>query len=267
MKKIKEEILALKQDHTHGASYLAIKAIELIRKSALLIDVPDKTNFIEAMNFLAAELKLLRPSMISIHNLVSDYIENLNNNANNIPDLENLRQKAVFIADNIINQTLADRKSVIQKGAQLIRNNSTLMTCSYSSTVVEIIKKAHEAGKKFDIIIARSFSHYSTLAYGQIMAEKIALPLNINIISDETIAEHLIQADYVIIGADAVLKDGSIINGFPSLKIAEKAFMYNIPFYVVCEPHKIARETLIPQLEAGFELIPNQLITSIITGL
>lgn len=266
MKNLLEEIQALKSDQTHGASYLALQAVNILKKAAFDIEAADNISFIQAINSLAENIKNIRPSMVSIYNLVSDYAEKLNQEENRLLSLPSLRQKAARIADDITCQVLEKQKQTIKKGSTLIKDRSTLITCSYSSTIAETVKTAYAEGKRFDIIIARSCPKDSPYAYGEIMAAKLEVPLNIKVIADENIPSYLAQADYALIGADAVLHDRSVINGYPSLFLAEASFQHKIPFYVVCEPHKVAGENFRPHLEAGFELIPAPFITAIITG-
>lgn len=266
MKNIRQKIIDLQNDQTHGASYLALQAINILKKAALDIDAADRISFLQSMNSLAEELKNIRPSMVSIHNLVSDYIEELNQKENIALSFSDLRKKAACIADNIICQAMIKQKQTIQKGSRLIKDKSIVATCSYSSTIAETIKAAYREGKKFDIIIARSSPPGSSYAYGEILAEKLGVPLNIHIIPDENIPSFLPEADYVLLGADTVLADKRVINGYPSFITAETAFKSKKPLYVVCEPHKIARAEFTPHLEDGFELIPAHFITEIVAG-
>lgn len=266
MKEVKEAIYNLKNDQTHGASYLALEAVHILKKAALLVPTADNISFLQTMNHLAEDIKTIRPSMVSIYNLVSDYTAELNREGNTSLSLPDLRLKAAAIADSIINQVRERQKKTIQKGCQLIKDKSTLITCSYSSTIIETIKTAYRQGRRFDVLIARSQPPGSSHAYGERAAHQIDLPLNIQIIPDDIINLHLPQADYVLLGADTVLKDGSVINGYPSLALAREAFNRGIPCYVICETHKIAGENFIPHLEADFELIPSLFITQIITG-
>jgi translation initiation factor 2B subunit (eIF-2B alpha/beta/delta family) len=70
------------------------------------------------------------------------------------------------------------------------------------------------------------------------------------------------------VGADNFLCDGSLINGAPTYKLAEKAKECGIPFYSVCETTKANTMSYLGEkthLKEGFELIPSNLITGIIT--
>ncbi len=67
-------------------------------------------------------------------------------------------------------------------------------------------------------------------------------------------------------GADSVLRDGRLINGLPTYELALAA-KGRLPFYVVCETLKFNPRVSSMQvkLEEGFDLIPPELITGIIT--
>ena len=65
-----------------------------------------------------------------------------------------------------------------------------------------------------------------------------------------------------------MLCDGSIINGAPTYKVAFKAKECGIPFYSVCETTKVNTLSYLgknSELKKGFELVPSNLITGIIT--
>ncbi|MBO8159137.1 hypothetical protein [Thermosyntropha sp.] len=266
MKDIIEEIIKIKNDKSHGASYLALEAVKILKKAALFSDSYDKDHFLSYMQTLADELKLCRPSMVSIYNLVTLYMQTLTQKLSLSEEGANLNSTAACLADKLIEQTLLLQKQLIQKGAELIQSHDIIMTCSYSSTTVETIKTAYNQGKIFTVFIARSLSPASTCAYGEMTADKLPSSINKKVIPDNLIEDYLIKTDYVITGADTVLNDGTLINGFPTARIAYLADKLGIPFYVICEKHKLAPAGFIPQIETGFDQIPAHLITHIISG-
>jgi translation initiation factor eIF-2B subunit delta len=108
-------------------------------------------------------------------------------------------------------------------------------------------------------------------SYGEAMAEKMrAEQIPVKVIPDDpkAIGDCAAKSNRTIVGADSILDNGSLINGSPTLIIAEAAKQRQIPFYVVCETTKFSALRLAGRhlwLEEGFEVIPPHLITRIIT--
>ncbi|GAH63360.1 unnamed protein product, partial [marine sediment metagenome] len=83
---------------------------------------------------------------------------------------------------------------------------------------------------------------------------------------DIAIKDCITEVRKVLVGADSVLRDGSLINGLPTYELALAA-KGKLPFYVVCETLKFNPRVSSTQvkLEEGFDLTPPELITGIIT--
>ena len=86
-----------------------------------------------------------------------------------------------------------------------------------------------------------------------------ALSLTTLMVPEDAIHEAVGNANMVMLGADTLLPDGAIVNGWPTLELAQGA-RDAIPFYVVCETIKLSTE---PGMEAGFDVVPDSLITKV----
>lgn len=67
-----------------------------------------------------------------------------------------------------------------------------------------------------------------------------------------------------LIGADAVFVDGSVINGSPSLGLAEALAGRGAPLYVVATSFKLLPGPPHSPMEPGFELVPARLIAAVV---
>lgn len=111
-------------------------------------------------------------------------------------------------------------------------------------------------------------SKHRNKKYGVILSKELAKhSIKTTIIPDNDLDKHMKGIAKIFVGADSILKDGYLINGIPTYKLAIKANQYNIPFYVVCESLKFNKKFSNKniKLENGFDLIPPYLITRIIT--
>jgi translation initiation factor eIF-2B subunit delta len=88
------------------------------------------------------------------------------------------------------------------------------------------------------------------------------------VVPDDQIGWHVARADVILCGADAVSLHGWLINGAPSLELAEVAARKKKPFYIVCETAKFDVRGFLAGLrraEPGFDMVPLELVTGIVT--
>ena len=83
--------------------------------------------------------------------------------------------------------------------------------------------------------------------------------LAVEIVPDGALPVVVDGANAVLIGADQVLEDGSVINRCSSFSLALAARYHNVPLYVVCRQMKLTGRTdaHIEELETGFQNLPN----------
>jgi translation initiation factor 2B subunit (eIF-2B alpha/beta/delta family) len=123
--------------------------------------------------------------------------------------------------------------------------------------------------KNFNVFVAESKTEDKSLQYGQTMANSLrSLKIPAEVFPDNEIYRYIPKTKYVLVGADSLLCDGSLINGTPTHKVALKAKESGKPFYSVCETAKINTLNYLGKkidLQKGFDLVPSNLITRIIT--
>lgn len=264
---LKAAVDKIRNDRQHGASQLTRQALELIEQIALY-DSSDNTETFQAlMSSLLVELALCRPTMVSVANVVNQYRSKLQQQLSLSPELSALRQMAVKLARDCINELETSRQQVIENGVSLISSEMTIMTCSYSSMVIACLLQAQRQGKPFNLLAAQSQLSPHHPAYGELLVRELAQQgISGQAFPDRNIESLIKGADLILLGADAVLADGSLINGYPSLKMARAAFnsTKNIPVYVSCETLKFTTQTL-PVSEEGFDTVPADFLTGIIT--
>jgi translation initiation factor 2B subunit (eIF-2B alpha/beta/delta family) len=205
--------------------------------------------------------------MASISNAMKMYTCRLRQQAASIEDLPVLQQTAVNLCRDLSKEIEQARLKVIEEGVQLILPNMTVMTCSYSSAVVACLIQACQKGHRINLLAAQSKSTSNGLAYGELLAQELAEEnIFCQVFSEASINDLLTRTDIILLGADAVLSNGSLVNGYPSLALAQAAFASSkaIPVYTLCETIKFASDSS-PILEEGCDMIPGIYLTGIIT--
>ena len=209
----------------------------------------------------------IKPNMAPIQNLVAQIVYEINAFEEN--DLASLRNFATSRIDELRKESKNAVKKSAEWGATLISNSDLLATCSYSSTVYETLKVATKQGKTFKVFVAESKTEDNNLQYGQTMATSLkSIQIATEVFPDNQICRIIPKAKHVLVGADSLLYDGSIINGTPTHKVTLRAKEKGIPVYSIWETAKVNTLNILGKkihLEKGFELVPTNRISKIIT--
>lgn len=119
---------------------------------------------------------------------------------------------------------------------KIIKNGMIIYTHCHSTNVVKALINARKKGKKFSV--------YNTETRPLFQGRKTAKELSKNKIRvttfvDAAMDDAIAESDLVLVGADAILKDGAI-NKIGSEAIAEIAYLRKKPVYVVADSWKFS---------------------------
>jgi translation initiation factor eIF-2B subunit delta len=182
-------------------------------------------------------------------------------------DLDSLKKSARITGKDFLKSATKAVSKSIEYGCGIISDLDTVITCSYSSTVCQVLEMAKKREAKFRVMVTES--RLNDQIYGQITARQLMKhQIPVELISDQNINLRIAKADKALVGADSITADGYLINGKPTFLLAQAAKKKKIPFYVVCESAKFDIQDYVtksPELEPGFERTPLNLITGIIT--
>ena len=265
MMNLEKGIEAIKNDQEHGATELADQALEVLRWAIFSLPAQDPRELAQALELTAQTLAEARPTMVAIKNAVAWCLKEIRKELLSLNlGHSDFRPRACSALDEARRQIARGREQAVQKAADLLKPNSKVVTASYSSLVLRTLMAASQRGIPFSLMALAS--EVGGLAYGKIMKERLK-ETNIPcfLLSDDEIDKAVHAADMVLLGADAVLPDGSVINGYPSLSLCRKAkeAASPLPVYIVCDPLRYADSFLCP--EKGFDLVPSEFVTSIIS--
>lgn len=126
------------------------------------------------------------------------------------------------------------KELVSQAGTKLIESPQVIFTHCHSTSVEGVLEKAKELGKEFRVINTET----RPLFQGRITADRLlesGIPVTMII---DSAGPFLLSSftpdkiDFLIIGADAVLSDGSAVNKIGSLGLSLAADQGGVPIYV-----------------------------------
>ena len=242
---ISSEIISLieeiKDDKTHGASQLARQAANVLKVAAEQSQTSSVEHFLLEQKEIGGSLMLARPAMAPVFNIVSRLLKAVSEKAAEM-DLELVKQLTISKADELVNGSLQAIAKVAEYGCKLISDGDRIMTHSYSSTVVAVLKEGFNKRRNIEVVITRSGPGRT----GERVAQELGLCGAVTFIDDAAMGLYIATVNKVMVGADRVCADGKVVNGIGTYQLALAAKMAGIPFYVLCETLKFD-----PRLRGG----------------
>jgi ribose 1,5-bisphosphate isomerase len=237
-----------------GARNVAIAAIEAIKTFAKETKAKNKKEFLKELLEAKEILFISRETEPLMRNAVRWIISQVERSG------KETVKELVRIVSSASRQFLKDledsKERIAEIGSRRIRGDSVIFTHCHSSTVTYLLKKTKEKGKSFEIICTETRPVFQ----GRITAkEMLELGVNTTLIVDSAARFFMNQADFVIVGADAITSEGNVINKIGTSLIALAAHEARTPFYVVSELLKFDPVTMYGDYEKIEERSPNEI--------
>jgi len=211
---------------------LKIQGAQNVAKKALfaISDLIENEKFESSIEFFdllkkgKKELFDSRPTEPCMRNALNYVLD-----GNYIGDISLLKLKFLKKINYVNDFFNKSNKKIIEIGYKKIKKGYIVYTHCHSSTVVNILKKAKQKGINFELHNTET----RPLFQGRKTAKEIA-KLNVPIHHYIDSAMHLAlkKADIVLIGCDAILSTGEIVNKVGTLNLVEIAHQLEIPVYV-----------------------------------
>ena len=260
-------------DTEHGAAYISLRALEVLRDRAGLLAVneanPDKAWWV--LGKTAVDLIDGHPSMAVLANRLNRVMHHCR---------ESRSAEAVeHHAHAAIERAIADDEAAAGHAASLVAGHAVL-TLSRSGTVLNALLTAEPRPTRVAVAESRPGGE------GAGVAEHLARAgLSVTLLPDAAIGALLAtrRFDFVLIGADSLLPSGAVVNKVGSYGAAVAAGRAGIPCYAVSATDKLRAnddaiqpgrgrieelyqgsvplETFIPM----FEIVPAEDVTGIVT--
>ncbi|KAH9275755.1 hypothetical protein BSLG_006779 [Batrachochytrium salamandrivorans] len=140
-------------------------------------------------------------------------------------------------SDTLVSTCVASRKEAAHNGAKFIRDDTVILIHSYSRVVMEMLKNASNKTLIKVIVTEAKPSESGKRAVEELRKLNIRAAL----VNDSAVGYIIEKVDMVLVGAEAVVQNGGLINQIGTYQIAVVAKATNKPFYVVAESFKFAR--------------------------
>jgi translation initiation factor 2B subunit (eIF-2B alpha/beta/delta family) len=229
MESIKQRIARVRDDREHGSRWLVRETIMLLRDiasdSALATDK-------RAQQLWSAGLQLARarPAMAAVAGAVwrilgaPDTSGDIHSTTVAMGSIARAAEHLLQTYDSAVTHIVGYARPLL---------SGLLMTHSLSGTVLDVLCASQLDG----VIVLEGRPRYE----GRVLAESLSkVGIAVTLITDAQAAIFLPQCAAVVVGADSILTDGSILNKAGTSLLAWAARGTKKPFYVLSETLKIA---------------------------
>ena len=250
----------LKSDRSHGASWMARRAVEtLLEVSEQPFDSSEA--LLEALVGAARELSESRPGVGAIAGASGRILAAAS--AHRHIEVDELRRLIDEEGNGILESRIRAAASIAIQLQDRLRDG-VVLTHSASATVREAL--VHTPPARAICTVSEPVGE------GRAFADDLrGEGLTVDLIEDADAPASLEDATLFLVGADTVFRDGTLNNKIGTTAIAEAAAARNVPTVVACEIIKLAPIEAASAPEPSeaertlFELTPPELLAEIVT--
>ncbi|MGH2517451.1 MAG: translation initiation factor eIF-2B, partial [Ktedonobacterales bacterium] len=253
-----DAVRLVREDREHGASWLARMTARALASASQPGDVAEAAERLARLHTAAAAFVAARPSMAAVANTAARAWA-----AARIPDAPDdsdaapeVRLRAVYDgATALLSRWDDSTRAMVEAAHPLL--SGTIFTHSRSGTVEAVLRSLADSGANGErcALVTESRPGGEGVALARSLASG---GWRVTLIADAASGSFLPQAGVVVLGADSVRDDGSVVNKIGSYLVALAARAAGVPVYVLCETLKIAAPgfpLVFEEMDAG-ELLP-----------
>jgi translation initiation factor eIF-2B subunit delta len=268
----------IRNDNLSGAVSLTVRGALALTLLADGSQALRGKQFREELSTAGQALIEAQPTMASLFNLVNAVLLSIEN----LDDLSAMKAMARTTATEFSAALGRRTGEISRQAARLIEEGATVLTHSYSSTVLKALLAAHQDGKSFRVICTES----RPMLEGRDLALRLGQAgIEVTLIVDAAAFYFLPRAGLILIGADSLSRPG-LVNKIGTYGLALTARAHRVPVYALCGTEKFwpqdcppieaqdpkdAREILaepaenVEALNYYFDLTPLTYLTAIVT--
>ncbi len=213
-----------------GARNVAIAAIKAVEEMVTGTEAKDKRELMEQLSEAREILFSSRETEPLMRNAIRWIMSRVEESGEK--EVGQLVESVSSVSHKFLENLQRSKQKIAEIGAKRIRDDSVIFTHCHSSTVTNLLSRAKEEGRSFQVICTESRPVFQ----GRItVREMLELGLETTLIVDSAARYFMNEADFVFVGADAITSEGNVINKIGTSMIALAAHEARTPFYVVSE--------------------------------
>lgn len=219
-----------------GAAAIADAAAAALAAQARASDADSPESFRAEMRAAASELHDTRPTAVSLPNALRYVLHGMDGD-----DVGELRESTVAHAEEFRENLASARERLGRVGAGRLRDGDTVMLHCHSTDAMACIEAAVDDGTDLDAIVKETRPRNQ----GHITARELCdLGVDVTLVVDNAAHRFLDDADHVLVGADSIAADGSVVNKIGTSGLAVSARERGVPVVVAAQTIKLHPDTL-----------------------
>ena len=250
IQKILKDIKSLRIQGAREVAKAGIRAVEIQSRTSR---AKTGKQFLSELQSLLKELSEARPTEPALRNSVSGVILRISDHS----DLDRMRK----FAPGICRQYLKELQNALDKMAQIgsgqVQEGDRVITHCHSRVVVDILKHAKNQGKTFEVIVTETRPLYQGVKTAKELSKA---GIKVTFCVDSAIGHAMKKADRVLVGCDAILADGSVVNKIGTFPLAVVAHRFGVPCLVAGGTYKFDPQTVSGWTEPIEEREPKEVI-------
>ncbi|OIO27956.1 hypothetical protein COX86_01540 [Candidatus Micrarchaeota archaeon CG_4_10_14_0_2_um_filter_60_11] len=242
-----------------GAEAIASAAVEAMAAEAHASKAKTKAALLKELGQAANILKQARPTEPALRNSLRFILARGRQSDAAVPELKRF---IVILARDYAKHSLLNKKKIAGHGGPLVPNNGAVLLHCHSSSVMRVLKKAHDDGKKFKVYCLETRPLYQ----GRTSAAELSNYGIDAVLCVDSCAETALlkmgRRGIVLVGADAVTADGDLVNKIGTAGVAALAYGYGTRLYSCTGSHKFDPLTLGGKSEPIEERAAEEVLTT-----
>lgn len=249
---IDETVEEIQEMQTHSSSVVAVRATqaleELVEREFATVE-----EYVRSLERNGSVLRRANPSHASLQNAVREVVDDVTDaDPESVDDAKRLTEEKI---DAVVTRVEAGKDRAAENAVAHLEDGATLLTHDYSSTVLEAIERAVEAGKTFDVYVTEARPRYIGRKTTRALAGLEGVETTL--ITDSAHGIYLEDCDRVVVGMDCIV-DETLYNRVGTFPIAATAAQLDVPVTVLGSASKIVSEGFVFENEfrPGSEVMP-----------
>ncbi len=219
-----------------GAATIADAAAEALATQADHTAARSPAAFRDQLRTAARELYETRPTAVSLPNALRYVLRGMSGDT-----VTELQASTIARAEEFRTELEQAQDQLGRVGANRLRDGDVVMTHCHSTDALACIEAAIDAGTEVEAIVKETRPRKQ----GHITARQLReWGVPVTLIVDNAARRYLDGTDHVLVGADSIAADGSVINKIGTSGLAVNARERGVPVMVAAQTIKLHPDTM-----------------------
>ncbi|WP_134671419.1 ribose 1,5-bisphosphate isomerase [Halorussus marinus] len=219
-----------------GAATIADAAADALAVQAAESDADSPDRFRAELRAASRRLVETRPTAVSLPNAIRYVLRGMEGS-----DVARLRASVTDSAAEFRSELDQAQENLGRIGANRLRDGDTVMTHCHSTDALSCVEAALDQGKEIEAIVKETRPRKQ----GHITARWLReMDVPVTLVVDNAARRYLDDTDHVLVGADSIAADGSVINKIGTSGLAVNARERGVPVMVAAQTLKFHPDTM-----------------------